>query len=135
MAVLRKNITGSDWASYPSFHGSTMLSLRAAHGMTRGRQTRENRHPTLAGLWTASSLVVVAYHGAGLEPAPRAFVSDASGGGYALLEISTSAGEVLDLTCFRERWRFRSIPKPATIPSAEARASQSASHNTVAPVF
>ena len=43
--------------------------------------------------------------------------------------------QVLELIRIRERWRFRSILRLATTPSAEARASQSASCNTLAPGF
>ena len=53
------------------------------------------------------------------------------GGGYALLDTSILRGELLELTRLQEWWRFRSILRPAIIAAAEARASQSASYNTL----
>ena len=114
-AILRESQTGGGWACDQFFHVSTMLSLRASHGMARGRQIGSKvgeLEPTiLVEVSTASSVVLIAYHGAGRETA--------SGGGDILLETSISAGEVLELTRFRERWRFRSMLRQATVPSAE----------------
>ena len=68
-----------------------------------GEKVGELGSTTLAELWTASSLVLTADHGAGRDPAPRAFVS------LTPAEVATpywrlvSAGEVLELTRFRER--------------------------------
>ena len=51
-----------------------------------GSKVGVHRPPMLSALRTASSLVLIAYLGAGREPGPRALVSDVSGDGYALLK-------------------------------------------------
>ena len=121
-----------------SFHGSTMLPFRASSSMPGGRQIREKSW----GTWTRDRDVCRVLPPSCCvprnmwEPSPRAPVSDARGGGYAMLDTTMSAGEVLELTRFLERCRFRSILlRPATILSAEARAGRSASHFIVPPDF
>ena len=87
-----------------------MLPLRTSSGMAGSRQTRaskvgELRLAILSELWTASSLVFIAYHSAGRGPRhellsvmPVVAVTPCS---------SMSAGEVLRFGRFRQRWRFR----------------------------
>ena len=58
-------------------------------------------------LGVCCGLLLVAQHEASLRPCEHAYLTDSSSKGYALLETFGQSGEFAEVSCYRERWRFR----------------------------
>ena len=83
----------------------------------------------------AAALTLVVVHAAYRGPAPWAFVSDASGPGFALHECQVLLEEALAAYRWKERWRFQGVLWPhAEVPSPLP-AGVAADDDLLAPMF